>query len=161
VMWLAWAAKLAWADDFDIQPLGQALVGQDWVCPEQRQMCTRQSRVASLLGTWTAQLDGQGRVHTLTFSVVWTGQDFPVPAPTATAVPDPWKEAQKALDRLQRAHSGWQLLSQTEGDPAGAIYTRQGEQRTLAAWTTVMQTEQGGTYTTATLHVQKEVSPTP
>jgi hypothetical protein len=157
-MWLAWAATLAWGDDLDLQPLGQALVGGDWVCPEQRQMCTRQSRAASLLGTWTAQLDGQGRVHTLTFSVVWTGQDFPVPAPTATAVADPGKEAQQALDRLQRAHSGWQLLSQIEGDPAGFVYRRAEEQRTLAVWTTVLSTEEGGSYTTAALHVQRELA---
>jgi hypothetical protein len=155
-MWLAWTATLAWADEFDIQPLGQALVGQDWQCPEQRQMCTRQSRVASLLGTWTAQLDGQGRVHTLTFSVVWTGQDFPVPTPSATAVADPWKEAVTALDRLQREHNGWELLSRTEGDPAAVVFTQQGEQRTLAAWTTILPTEDGRTYHTATLHVQRE-----
>jgi hypothetical protein len=160
-MWLAWAAKLAWADDFELQPLGQALVGKDWVCPAQRQMCTRQSRAASLLGTWTAQLDGQGRVHTLTFSVVWTGQDFPVPAPTATAAAEPWKEARSALERLQREHSGWKLLSRTDGDPAALVYQGEREQRTLAAWTTVLQTEQGGSYTTATLHVQRDARPRP
>jgi hypothetical protein len=84
-----------------------------------------------------------------------------VATPTATAVADPWKEAQQALDRLQREHSGWQLLSRTEGDPAGVVYQRPGEQRTLAAWTTVLQTEQGGTYKTATLHLQREVQPRP
>jgi hypothetical protein len=124
-------------------------------------MCTRQSRAASLRGTWTAQLDGQDRVHTLTFSVVWTGQDFPVPAPSATAVADPGKEARTALERLQRAHSGWKLLSRTDGDPAALVYQGEREQRTLAAWTTELPTEDGRTYTTATLHVQREVQPRP
>jgi hypothetical protein len=144
VMWLTLAAKLAWADDFDIQPSGQALVGQDWQCPEQRQMCTRPSRAASLLGIWTAPLDGQGRGHTLTFSVVWTGRDFPVPTPTATGVADPWKEAVTALERFEREHSGWQLVSRTDGDPAGVVCRRESEQRTLAAWTTTLTTEEEG-----------------
>jgi hypothetical protein len=159
LLWLS--IGLAGADELALQPLGQALVGSGWDCPADRDFCTRQGRAASLLGTWTAQLDAQDHVRALTFSVVWTGQDFPVPAAGATAVADPWKEAQAALARLQREHSGWQLLSRADGDPAAVVYTLQGEQRTLAAWTTVLTTEQGRTYTTATLHVQRELPSRP
>ena len=151
---LLWSA-VARADEFDLQPLGQPVQGVDWVCPEQRSLCTRHGRALSLPGVWTATLDDQGDVASLTFSVFWTEAALPIDVPLAISAADPWAEARAAFQRLEQQHGGWEVSSRTSGDPLLVVYGRDEERRSLATWTTALSTDDGRSFRSASLHLQR------
>ena len=155
VLWVGFS--VAQADDFDLQLLGQPVQGAGWVCPEGRGLCTRSDRILSLPGTWSATLDDHGNVGSLTFSVFFVDLSLPY-TDRAQSAADPWAEARAAVARFEAAHRGWDVVSETAGDPSALVYARAGERRTLAAWTTTLTNEEEQTGVTAAVHLRREAS---
>jgi hypothetical protein len=152
-LWLG--VVVAQADELDLQPLGQPVQGDDWVCPEHRPLCTRQDRVWSLPGVWTATLDDAERVVSLTFSVFWTESALPIEGTSAVRSSDPWAEARTAFQRVEAQHAGWAVSARTSGDPSLVVYERDEERRSVSAWTTSLSTDDGRTFRSASLHLQR------
>lgn len=146
---------MALADDFDLQEIGQPLRGEGWQCVEEGTSCTRQGRLELLPGTWMARLDERERVLSIGFMALWVGTDFPIPAASATVAADPWVAARAVWERYPQGVGNWRVVSRVAGEPAVVVLEREGERRTVAAWSTTVRADDGGSFRSGVLCVEK------
>ena len=151
---MVWFVVAAFADEFELQALGQPLQGMGWSCVEGADTCTRTGRLGILPGTWTAKLDEHREVVSIGFMALWVGRDFPVPAPTATVAADPWAVALVEWRRVG-VRDGWHIVERREGDSALAVLERLGERLEVTAWSSDVAADAGTAFQTAVLYVGK------